>query len=113
MSIALINPNLVVQRSDPFTTGIVYMPISLAYLAAALRQAGRSVQVIDAYAAAPRQRRQEGNFLFFGLTEEQILEQLLQQLDAVFVYAINLTNHLSTVAIVTAIKSAIPTVPLV
>lgn len=113
MSIALVNPNLVVQRSDPFTTGIVYMPISLAYLAAALRQAGRSVQVIDAYAADPRQKRQEGNFLFFGLTEEQILEQLPQQLDVVFVYAINLTNHLSTVAIVMAIKSAIPTVPLV
>ncbi len=113
MSITLINPNLVVQRSDPFTTGIVYMPISLAYLAAALRQAGHKVQVLDAYAAAPRQRRSEGNFLFFGLTEEQIIEQLPRQLEAVFVYAINLTNHLSTVATVKAIKSAMPKVPVV
>ncbi|HKY79462.1 MAG TPA: radical SAM protein [Anaerolineales bacterium] len=113
MSIALINPNLVVQRSDPFTTGVVYMPVTLAYLAAALRQAGREVKVVDAYAAAPRQRRQDGNFLFFGLTETQVVEQLSQQVEAVFVYAINLTNHLSTVAIVKAIKSAAPTVPLV
>ena len=28
--IVLINPNLVVQRNDLFTTGIVYMPIGLA-----------------------------------------------------------------------------------
>ena len=113
MSIVLVNPNLVVQRSDPFTTGIVYMPISLAYLAAALRQAGREVQVIDAYAAAPRQRRREGSFLFFGLTEEQVIERLPQHVEAVFVYAINLTNHLSTAAIVKALKSAAPKVPVV
>ena len=113
MPIVLINPNLVVQRSDPFTTGIVYMPISLAYLAAAFRQAGREIQVIDAYAAAPRQMRSEANFLFFGLSEEQVIEHLPQQLEAVFVYAINLTNHLSTVAIVKAISGAVPTVPLI
>jgi radical SAM superfamily enzyme YgiQ (UPF0313 family) len=113
MSIVLINPNLVVQRSDPFTTGIVYMPISLAYLAAALRQAGRDIQIIDAYAAAPRRMRAEANFLFFGLSDEQVIAQLPEQVEAVFVYAINLTNHLSTVAIVKAISGAAPTVPLI
>lgn len=113
MSITLINPNLVVQRSDPFTTGIVYMPISLAYLAAALRQVGHVVQVIDAYAAAPRQHRSAGPFLIFGLLEQQIVAQLPEDLEAVFVYAINLTNHLSTVAVVKAIKAAVPRVPLV
>jgi anaerobic magnesium-protoporphyrin IX monomethyl ester cyclase len=113
MSLALINPNLVVQRSDPFTTGIVYMPISLAYLAAALRQGGQTVHVIDAYATAPRQNRSEGAFLFFGLTEEQLIARLPQDLQAVFVYAINLTNHLSTLDIVRAIKKAAPQTPLI
>ncbi|MEX1248230.1 MAG: radical SAM protein [Anaerolineales bacterium] len=113
MSIALINPNLVVQRSDPFTTGIVYMPISLAYLAAALRQGGYLVQVIDAYAAAPRRNRAEGKFQFFGLAEAQIVEQLPKEVIAVFVYAINLTNHISTVSIVRAIKQALPQVPVI
>ncbi|MEX2160746.1 MAG: radical SAM protein [Anaerolineales bacterium] len=113
MSIALINPNLVVQRSDPFTTGIVYMPISLAYLAAALRQGGHALQVIDAYAAAPRRSRAEGKFQFFGLTEAEIVGQLPSELRAVFVYAINLTNHLSTVSIVSAVKQAFPAVPVI
>ncbi|MEX2144517.1 MAG: radical SAM protein [Anaerolineales bacterium] len=113
MSITLINPNLVVQRSDPFTTGIVYMPISLAYLAAALREAGRAVQVIDAYADAPRQNHTDGAFIFFGITVKQITDQLPDDLEAVFVYAINLTNHLSTLSIVRAIKASRPNMPLV
>ena len=55
--IALINPNLIVQRNDPFTTGIVYMPLSLAYVAAALREAQIPLEVIDAYAQNPAQAR--------------------------------------------------------
>jgi radical SAM superfamily enzyme YgiQ (UPF0313 family) len=50
--------------------------------------------------------------MFFGLIEKQIIEQLPQELEAIFVYAINLTNHLSTVAIVKAIKNAIPKTPV-
>src|SRR3972149_6688750 len=113
MDVVLINPNLVVQRDDPFTTGIVYMPISLAYLAAALREAGHMVQVIDAYAAAPRQTRSDGKFLFFGLSNEQLLQQLREDLNAIFVYAINLTNHLSSVEIVRKAKRAFPDVPVI
>jgi len=113
MSVVLINPNLVVQRSDPFTTGIVYMPISLAYLASSLRAAGYLVDVIDAYAEAPRQSLSDGAFVFYGLTSEQIIRKLPTDLNAVFVYAINLTNHLSTVSIVKAIKQASPEVPVI
>src|SRR3990172_326522 len=113
MSIVLINPNLVVQRSDPFTTGIVYMPISLAYLASSLRSAGYSIEVIDAYAEAPRANFSEGPFVFYGLTSDQILSKLPTNLDAVFVYAINLTNHLSTISIVKAVKRARPKVPVI
>ena len=113
MSVVLINPNLVVQRNDPFTTGIVYIPIALAYLAASLRQAGHAVEVVDAYAQAPRQSRREGEFTFFGLTEEQVVQNLPREVEAIFVYAINLTNHLSTLAIVKAINQARPEVPIV
>lgn len=113
MSIVLINPNLVVQRNDPLTTGIVYMPISLAYLASSLQAAGHSVQVIDAYAAAPRQSRQDGKFILYGLPEAEVVARIPQDAEAAFVYAINLTNHLSTVAIVKAVKSAKPAMPVV
>lgn len=113
MTIALINPNLVVQRNDPFTTGIVYMPIGLAYLAGTLRTANYPIKVIDAYAAAPRRSRRLGNFLFFGLDDKELFEQLPENLSAVFVYAINLTNHLSTLNIVRALKRAHPNIPVV
>lgn len=113
MTIALINPNLVVQRNDPLTTGIVYMPISLAYLAATLRAAKYPLKVIDAYAGAPRRTRREGNFLFFGLDEKQLLAELPQDLSSVFIYAINLTNHISTIGIVSAVKRAHPKIPVV
>lgn len=113
MSVVLINPNLVVQRSDPFTTGIVYMPVSLAYLASSLRAAGHAVKVIDAYAAAPRQSFTAGQFVFFGLTPGQVVQDLPKDLDAVFVYAINLTNHLSTISMVSAVKRNHPEMPVI
>ncbi|MBN2500174.1 MAG: B12-binding domain-containing radical SAM protein [Anaerolineales bacterium] len=113
MSIALINPNLIVQRNDPFTTGIVYMPIALAYAAATLRAAGHDVTVIDAFAEAPRRARPEDKFLVLGLTYAEVLERLPGDVEAVFVYAINLTNHVSTAGIVQAIKTAHPDLPVI
>jgi len=113
MSIAFINPNLVVQKNDPLTTGIVYMPLGLAYAAAMARQAGFPVNIIDTYGLAPWQARSQGKFWLFGLDEEDILNCLPPELDAIFVYAINLTSHLSTVGIVRAVKRARPNVPVV
>ncbi|MGK7875791.1 MAG: radical SAM protein [Xenococcaceae cyanobacterium] len=111
--IVLINPNLVVLRSDPLTTGIVYMPISLAYVAASLQREEIPVKVIDAYAEKPHQVRREEQFLVFGLNYAELIEQISVDASAVFVYAINLTNHLSTVGIVLAIKQARPNLPVV
>lgn len=108
MRVTLVNPNLIVQKNDPFTTGIVYMPISLAYLAAALRTAGHEVNVVDAYASAPRSAKNQGQFSFFGLTEQEILSRIPEDAEVIFVYAINLTNHLSTISIVQSTKNARP-----
>ena len=113
MSIVLINPNLVVQKNDPFTTGIVYMPIGLAYLAASVRASDTDVLVIDAYAAAPRQSVTKDRFVFYGLSTDQVIAKFPKDVEAVFVYAINLTNHLSTVEIVKAVKRYRPTIPLI
>src|SRR5262249_19892700 len=60
---ALINPNVLVQRNDPFTTGIIYMPIGLAYVAASLRASELPVKVIDAFGEAPRNVRKAGDFM--------------------------------------------------
>jgi len=113
MSVVLINPNLVVQKNDPFTTGIVYMPIGLAYLASSLGASGNDVKVIDAFAAAPGQAFTKGNFVFYGLSMDELIERFPQNLDVVFIYAINLTNHLSTIEIVRTVKQHFPLTPIV
>ncbi|MBF0387036.1 MAG: B12-binding domain-containing radical SAM protein [Candidatus Omnitrophica bacterium] len=113
MSIVLINPNLVVQKSDPLTTGVVYMPVTLAYTAGALRGAGVPFKVIDSYGLAPLKARAVGAFWWFGLSAADILARLPSDPTAFILYAINLTNHLSTVAIARSLKQAFPQVPLV
>jgi radical SAM superfamily enzyme YgiQ (UPF0313 family) len=111
--IILINPNLVVQRSDPFTTGIVYMPIGLAYVAASLRAANIPVKVIDAFAEKPYKARHDGKFMLLGLTYTEIVESIPADTKAVFVYAINMTNHLSTIGIIHELKQSYPDIPVV
>ena len=104
MSVVLINPNLVVQKNDPFTTGVVYMPIGLAYLASALIENEISTSVIDAFAERPDCIRSEGKFWIYGLTDAEVVDRIPATAHVVLVYAINLTNHMSTVGIVSAIR---------
>lgn len=113
MTVVLINPNLVHQRSDPFTTGIVYMPIGLAYIAASLRQAKHAVKVIDAFALRPRQVKVEGKFNRLGLSDDEVIAQVPDDTSVLIVYAINLTNHIATISIVRALKNYLPNVPVV
>jgi radical SAM superfamily enzyme YgiQ (UPF0313 family) len=109
----LINPNLVVQKNDLFTTGIVYMPIGLAYAVAAMSKEGLSVKVIDAFGQKPKQARENGNFLVLGLYVDEILGMIPEDTKVVFVYAINLTNHISTIEIIRAIKARFPRIKVV
>ena len=112
-SVVLISPNLVVQRNDPFTTGIVYMPVGLAYIAATLREADISVQVVDAFAEKPRQARRVDTFTLMGLKPVEVVERIPPHAGVVFIYALNLTSHVSTVAILQAVKAAYPDLPVV
>ncbi len=111
--IVLINPNLVVQRSDPFTTGIVYMPIGLASIAASLQKAGFPVRVIDAFGEKPCQTKRLGKFLVLGLTFNEVIQRVPSDCRAIFVYAINLTNHISTIGIVRSLKQKFKGIPLI
>ena len=113
MKIILINPNLVVQSNDPFTTGIVYMPIGLAYVAAVLREAGIQVEVIDAYGESPAQAFQEGKFTLFGRTVQETVDRIPRDATTILVYAIHLTNHISAASIVQGIRTAHPQIPVV
>jgi len=110
---ALINPNVLVQRNDPFTTGIIYMPIGLAYVAAALRADGLPVEVIDAFGEAPRQVRRVGDFMVLGLSTEEVIGRIPGDAGIIFVYANQLINHASVAEIIRAAKGKFPAVPVV
>ncbi|HBA82739.1 MAG TPA: radical SAM protein [Verrucomicrobia bacterium] len=111
--IVLVNPNLVVQRNDPFTTGIVYMPIGLAYTAAVLREKGLPLKVIDAFAENPYQTERKASFLILGLKSEEVIARLPQNTVAVWIYGINLTSHIATLNLVSTIKLAYPKIPVI
>lgn len=113
MTIALINPNLVVQRNDPLTTGIVYLPIGLAYAAGALRAAGHDLAVIDAFGEQPAQARRVGEFLYLGLSPDAVAARVPPETRAIFIYAINLTNHDAAMAILRAVKQHRPDTPVI
>lgn len=113
MKIALINPNLLVQRGDPFTTGIVYMPIGLAYVAAALRANGETVTVLDAFGENPEGAYREGRFYHFGLHPDEVVSRVPSNTQVIFLYANQLTNHLAILNILRRLKNRFQGVPKV
>jgi radical SAM superfamily enzyme YgiQ (UPF0313 family) len=112
MTVTLINPNLVLQRKDPFTTGIVYMPLGLAYLAASLRAAGHEVQVIDAFGEAPERFWEQQEFLLRGLHPAETAERISSRSTMTFVYAGNLVSHRAIRRLISQIKGRWPSVPV-
>ncbi len=113
MKIILINPNLVALRKDFFTTGIPYMPIGLAYIAASLRKEKIPLEVIDAFGEKPLHIRKDKDFLIFGLTKSEIIQRLPKETSMVCIYANQLTNHISILEIISAIKNFCPQVPVI
>jgi anaerobic magnesium-protoporphyrin IX monomethyl ester cyclase len=109
----LINPNVLVQRNDPFTTGIIYMPIGLAYVAASLRHNSLPVKVIDAFGEAPREVHKVGDFMILGLSTTQVVERIPADAGAIFIYANQLINHASVAEIIRATKTKFPQIPMI
>src|SRR5690349_20143027 len=111
-TITLVNPNLVLQANDMFATGIVYMPVSLAYFAGSVRQAGYSCKVIDAFGEKPSQWWKDDQFIFRGLSPAQVVDKIEPTSAAVILYAINITYHHALVQIIREIRVRYPLLPL-
>ena len=104
--ITLINPNLVAQRNDFFTTGIVYMPMGLAYFAASLQASGYSPKVIDAYGEDPGSAYLFESFLICGLSPKQVIRKIPYETKIVCLYAGHLTHHVSLLAMIRTLRAA-------
>jgi hypothetical protein len=110
--VTLINPNLVLQRDDVFTTGVVYMPVGLACFAGQLRAQGASLNVIDAFGDQPNQYRQDGPFWIRGLDPSEVVARVQPDTEAVVFYAINLTYHRALARLIQAVRARFPAMPL-
>jgi anaerobic magnesium-protoporphyrin IX monomethyl ester cyclase len=111
MHTTLINPNLIVQRNDPFTTGIVYMPIGLAYVAGALKMADITFDVIDAFGSQPKNGRILGESMVLGMTEKDVIKKINSITNCIILYANQVANHASLIALLAALKQTHPNIP--
>ena len=106
--IVCINPNLVMQRHDLFTTGITYMPFGLAYFTGTLKSAGYNCQVVDAFGENPNQFWEENNLIFRGITPKEIIDKINVKSPelpfAFFVYASNVAYHSSIINIIRELR---------
>lgn len=112
MSCTLINPNLVIQKNDKFTTGIVYMPIGLAYASASLNKNGIEHEVLDLFGKLPNRYIKKNGFLILG---EQISNYSFEENKNVcfFLYANQVINHISIINISKILKKKYPKTPLI
>jgi len=113
MKVTLINPPLCVQSNDPFTTGVVYMPMALAGAGAALRKAGFDVNAIDVFGSSPRKASVRGKFWYFGLPLDRIADMGIAGSLAVVIYANHLTSHAAVCEISGLVKARFPEIPVV
>lgn len=111
--VVLINPNLVAQHDDLFTTGIVYMPVSLAHFAGVLRARAIDVHIVDAFGQRPTQCWREGTFLIRGLKLQEVMDRIPLDARVAVLYAINVTYHRALVSILRALRHARPDITVV
>ena len=64
MKVSIINPNLIVNPIDKFTTGIVYLPILIASISACLKKNNIDHKVIDLFGANPSKVTKNKSFYF-------------------------------------------------
>lgn len=103
MNILLINPELVVNPNDKFTTGIVYLPIALASISANLEKYNYNHKIIDLFGNNPRNIKKINNHLFIG-DDINDYKNDINNSSAIFIFANQVINHLSILKIISSIR---------
>ena len=104
MKFLIINPQLLFNSKDKLTTGIVYLPIAIASISANLKKNSIDHKVLDLFGNKPKQISKLDNFFVLGENIEQYSEEI-SAYDAIFVYANQVINHLSTLNIIKQIRA--------
>ena len=113
MSAVFINPQLCVQKNDKFTTGIIYMPIILAYLVSHFKKKKSPLKVIDLFGLDPKNHSESEQHLIFGKKISDIDSTELNNASCFFIYANQVANHLSVVEIIKYLKKTYKNIPII
>ncbi len=113
MSAVFFNPQLYVQKNDKFTTGIIYMPIILAYLISHFKKNNIETKVLDLYGMDPKRYQENINSLIFGYDISEVDQDILKNASCFFVYANQVANHLSVTDIVNFLKKNFTSTPII
>lgn len=113
MSAIFINPQLYVQKNDKFTTGIVYMPIVLAYLIAHFKKNNFKTYLCDLFGSAPKKCKEDNKNLIFGESIDNFDNQLFENAKCFFIYANQVANHKSVLDIISYLKKKYQHIPIV
>ena len=111
--IALINPNIVMQKDDLFGTGIPYMPVELAYVAGSLRAAGVPFKLVDSFGANPEKISREGDFFVQGLGVHEVLHEIPEGSSHVVVYCGLVVTFNRILSVISAVREKFPDVKIV
>jgi anaerobic magnesium-protoporphyrin IX monomethyl ester cyclase len=105
----LVSPAAVFDPKDPFTTGVVFMPIGLAYGAAALEKVGVEVDVLDLFGESPQTPILMNKYIRLGASNELLFQRVLDlNPNLVLFYANQLLNHESLIESIAAIRRSFP-----
>jgi radical SAM superfamily enzyme YgiQ (UPF0313 family) len=110
--ILLINPKLVVQKNDTFTTGIIYMPVGLATFAGGLKKLGISHQVLDLFGLNPTKNIDLDERWAFGENLETALIKLVAAPSLIIIYANQAANHSEIILIIEQTLKLYPDAPI-
>jgi len=113
MSAIFINPQLIVQQNDKFTTGIVYMPITLAYVISSFKKNNIKTKLIDLYGANPTNCFKHEKSLIFGDSIKDIDQTELKAANCFFINANQIGNHSSILEIIKFLKKKYPSTPII
>jgi radical SAM superfamily enzyme YgiQ (UPF0313 family) len=105
----LVSPASIFDPLDPFTTGVVYMPIGLAYGASSLRGNGYTLDLLDLFGKEPTSVNRIGNYIRLGAPNSLVVERIrIVEPDIVFFYANQVLNHDSLIETMSYTRNFFP-----
>jgi len=109
--VALIRPPAV--EAFRFTTTSITPPLGLAYIAAAIDNAGHSVEIIDAVAEAPETHTRYFRGYCVGLQLDEIAKKISPRTSAIGISVIFTHEWPIVVKLIKLIKQAHPSIPVI